>query len=1012
VLTLNEENVKYKSVLPWLKDLGFDEHNFDFEGSFTIKAGHSTFNIIDGKSPKKSKPKQDEVFHPRYDILVKDLDTKRNLFILEIKAEGIKLTDNDRDQAISYARLLDQIAPYCIVTNGTEHRIYDTISKELLNDKTKIDRNKEVVLNIDDYYDALKHFHGYSKDNLIKFCTDEFQTNAKNLISTRIGDNKKYIPEVFIENTEIDQEFAKFLSSDKEDADKAFLLVGESGKGKTCWICNTAEKMIKAGKPVFFYRFDDIDNGIFEHIAKSLNYNKDISPILDPFIISQKLSKIFSDQPVLIFLDGLDERKEQETSRRFIENFIANSRHGNYRIIATCKSSHVNVFLHSKDISTKLNDFVYKVNESLVSIKSLDNVLLDKYLVKYRSYYNFSGDISPKIYNQFKLNPFFIRLCFDLIHQKNLKNLDLSYEDIYSNYLDEIEKRCDSSKSLKVGNKLQKLAIDMLNKNEDYVEDNYDLPEDLFKYNILNRVKPSSKSKIKYYIGFYFSKFRDFLLCEYIEENFSKEDQNAKLESNELVGVEKEAFELLYLLLPDEEKKSIAYNKCYNLAKTLLDEYRDIIQHNFSQISNVFLGMKNSNPGLVCLYSISECKIIAFGFIEEFYKQNQIVLIDSMSVISENILFEEFNVEMIHFFNYYENKLIEIITKRIKYKMKDIVRSFCSDYPDRNKINDLYKRLEEQLKLAESNKADLIMFKQILVDFYSYLQSSYLEFVKSRFGNIYQNFVSTILTNTKTTIIANPHSLLRHYYVIQYLTPDNNNDVEMFYCENDEEQSSYEQNIKYSNRVVNSCYYGGLKGFLKITNDKAVIGNKRKEDNRAMFDFIYNTLDHDFAKYIKAEEEYEFKNIFYNAHDLNALEATILDIIIMQSIEEESIYPNFIAITNKCLDMGIDNDKLQIVIHKLEKIKYLESKVNMVINPYILHDYLKTNTEYAINKNEIIKRINEYPEKHIDSIDLQADKAINALHAISILYELDRTDKFKIYARSSNMKSILGSKIY
>jgi len=896
--TLNEEDIKNNIVLPWLKNLGFDEHNYSFEHSFTIKAGHGTFEI------KNNIPeKRDKDLKPRFDILIKDLEKNRNLFILEIKAEGIKLTDDDRDQAISYARLLDQIAPYCIVTNGKENRIYETISKELI-DPSKIDKNKDVVLNIDDYYDALKHFHGYSKDNLIKFCTEEFKFNSLNLISAQLGDNKKYIPEVFIENTEIDQEFARFLSSDQEDAYKVFLLAGESGKGKTSWICNTAEKMIEAGKPVFFYRFEDIEKGIFEHIAISLNYNKGISPISDPFIISQKLTKIFPDQPILIFLDGLDERFEQETSRRIIENFITNSRHENYRIIATCKSSHVNVFLQSKDIRTKLNDFVYKVNDSLVRIKSLDDAHLDKYLVKYRNYYKFSGDISPKIYNQFKLNPFFIRLCFDLIHQKNLKNLDLSYEDIYSNYLDEIEKRCDSSKLLKVGNKLQKLAIDMLNNNEDYVEDNYDLPEDLFKYNILNRVKPSSKSKFKNYIGFYFSKFRDFLLCEYIKEKFSKEDQDAKLKSNDLKCVEKEAYELLYLLLSDEEKKSIAYNKCFDIAKTLLDNYKEIIQQNYPQISNVFLGMKNNNPGLVCIYSIAECKIIAFGFRDELAQQNQIVVIDNLSIGLDRNFLEKNGLKALFYDSFFDKeKIMEKINKQIKDKMKDIVRLFCSEYSDKDKINDLNKRLEEQLQLAQSKKADLISFKQILVDLYSYLRISYLEFVKTRFENIYQNFVSMPILKAKTTISVNPNFLQRNYNVLQYITPDSCKLVEVNYSDDifidDDGRTVFERDIYNNNKVINHVRYGGLKGFLKTIDDNSLFGRKQ-EENKAMFDFIYSTIDHDFAKYIKAEKDNEFKKIFYHASDLNALEATIFDIVIKQAVEDDSINPDIKAIINKC----------------------------------------------------------------------------------------------------------------
>ena len=53
--------------------------------------------------------------------------------MVEVKAPDEKLTDDDRDQAISYARLVHPIAPFALVTNGRDDwKLYDSITKDLI----------------------------------------------------------------------------------------------------------------------------------------------------------------------------------------------------------------------------------------------------------------------------------------------------------------------------------------------------------------------------------------------------------------------------------------------------------------------------------------------------------------------------------------------------------------------------------------------------------------------------------------------------------------------------------------------------------------------------------------------------------------------------------------------------------------------------------------------------------------------------------------------------------------
>ncbi|MBY9002199.1 MAG: type I restriction enzyme HsdR N-terminal domain-containing protein, partial [Candidatus Heimdallarchaeota archaeon] len=98
------------------------------ETSFSIQLGRGVYNF---------KKAQKKFIGGRLDILCK-ADNK-NLFIIELKAENVEIDkDKDRKQGLSYARLLDPMPPYVIVTNGKTAYLYETTTgKEVDNDFIK-----------------------------------------------------------------------------------------------------------------------------------------------------------------------------------------------------------------------------------------------------------------------------------------------------------------------------------------------------------------------------------------------------------------------------------------------------------------------------------------------------------------------------------------------------------------------------------------------------------------------------------------------------------------------------------------------------------------------------------------------------------------------------------------------------------------------------------------------------------------------------------------------------------
>jgi hypothetical protein len=101
---VTEEEIKVKYVLPWLEKSGVALHEMQLERTFSLKIGRQS--VLAGQA----QPRKSDIVSGRLDILVQR--EGRNLLIVETKADGLELTDDDRDQAISYARLVHPIAAY------------------------------------------------------------------------------------------------------------------------------------------------------------------------------------------------------------------------------------------------------------------------------------------------------------------------------------------------------------------------------------------------------------------------------------------------------------------------------------------------------------------------------------------------------------------------------------------------------------------------------------------------------------------------------------------------------------------------------------------------------------------------------------------------------------------------------------------------------------------------------------------------------------------------------------
>jgi hypothetical protein len=194
---VSEADTDVRVVMPYLAALGLAPEQVRAQRTFTLRLGRQM--IVNEGTHRKT-------VGGRADYVITRLADGRPLFVIELKAPGETLTDADRDQGVSYARLLEQIAPFVVVTNGGESRLYDAITGERLSDAGlstesafyrdgfRLATEKDIELR----GEALQHFLGYSAENVRRFCAAQRAQRMAGLRGEAGDRDKKYLPTVYV----------------------------------------------------------------------------------------------------------------------------------------------------------------------------------------------------------------------------------------------------------------------------------------------------------------------------------------------------------------------------------------------------------------------------------------------------------------------------------------------------------------------------------------------------------------------------------------------------------------------------------------------------------------------------------------------------------------------------------------------------------------------------------------------------------------------------------------------
>ena len=115
----NEEEIKIQVVIPWLEKLGYKRECMEFEKTIPVQEGRKKKSIF-------------------ADIVIYvDIRKDTPLIVVDTKSPKQILSKRDRDQVISYARLLRKIAPLAVLANGQTIQVYQTLDKTRIKELPK-----------------------------------------------------------------------------------------------------------------------------------------------------------------------------------------------------------------------------------------------------------------------------------------------------------------------------------------------------------------------------------------------------------------------------------------------------------------------------------------------------------------------------------------------------------------------------------------------------------------------------------------------------------------------------------------------------------------------------------------------------------------------------------------------------------------------------------------------------------------------------------------------------------
>lgn len=596
---MNEEEIKIKYILPWLAEIGVRNDEIQLESTFSLKIGKNSVVV-------NSEDRRRDSVGARLDILVSR--EGRNLLIVETKAEDLTLTDEDRDQAISYARLVHPIAPYAVVTNGKEFRLYDSLTKDQIQPCDISVHGFSAAFPADVIEEAQELFLYSNQENLLSFCKAQVNREMELIRGTVSELDKKYIPELHVIRENVSNALKRLNGSAKP----GLIFVGESGRGKTCDTCWTVEQLLRDGQPVLFFNGLHIERDIVHAIATEFSWT--FGGVESETTILKRLVRLMREKSLTVVVDGIDEWSYQSRAQH-LSGLIAAAEAEKFKLILSCKSSVITEFLAIRGTPTHTKRLAEMVEIPIFSDKEFFGAI-----EKYRCAYAFSGAFEDEVLQEAKANPFFLRVLFDVAHNGKIKHLTFSSVEFFESYYERLlEKTSDHQRAATT---LKAIAGHLYDQNVDWLlEDELrtklglhvsnEIMRDLFHGGILIRGDLEGASTV----GFYFQQLRDYIIS-FKTQNFHLKTAGAfQEELNRIVFPSMRGDVItLYYRLASLQHKNVLDGHLRENAQAYLRLYVSIIDSEFPAIRTKFQPQTDGKIGFIGELFLQRQSLGLYGF--------------------------------------------------------------------------------------------------------------------------------------------------------------------------------------------------------------------------------------------------------------------------------------------------------------------------------------------------------------------------------------------------------------
>ena len=522
---MNEAEIRSKIIDPLLSDLGIEPTNVSLEKTFTIKIGRHNEKI----------GWEEHTFRPRYDYLIKD--DNKNLFIIEAKREKTQFSDEDLEQGLCYAKLVDPVAPFVLLTNGEETKIYETLTKKNitgkpLNESDYALNNYTIDLDVETKQLALLALFSLNYESFSNFCKKQSLDTISRLSgsSHEPGNLKSYIPDVFVKRHNLESKLHTFINS----KNTCFMISGKSGIGKTNAMCDFVNE-IQNRFLVLFYNGGQISDKLENEIAEDLNW--EFSTGKSPQFLFKQIDTICKkhQQTLLIFLDGIDEWKLDSASIS-ISKFVGHIIEKDIKLIVSCKDSKISEYLTNSGNMSILSQNLYVTNDQTMdqsfNLSKFSYIETIEAVRKYSKYFKLTGFTTTSEMFSACSDPFILRVIGEVYRNDGVPN-SLSSTQIYLKYLDLLYNKNPSQK-IQIRTALLKIAKKILIlKNDSVLEGELEiLDNDAFTFLIDYGVLISIQDKVgRHSIEFSFDGLRNYLIIYHI----LKLDQSTLEEFNDTI---------------------------------------------------------------------------------------------------------------------------------------------------------------------------------------------------------------------------------------------------------------------------------------------------------------------------------------------------------------------------------------------------------------------------------------------------------------------------------------------